>query len=143
MQIPLKLFDQDLPTPKQATSLAAGIDLYARLTATIPPKSIGYVPLNIAIKLPADTWALMAARSSLHKKGLMLANGIGVGDADYAGDQDEYQAALYNFSDQPSTVERGERIVQLIVMPRTTAQLKLVKALGESNRGGFGSTGRK
>ncbi len=74
----------------------------------------------------------------------MLANGIGVGDWDYRGDGDEYMAALYNFSDETVTIERGARIVQLIVMPQVAVQLEEQEAFGDAeDRGGFGSTGRK
>ncbi len=82
----IKRFDTTLPLPEYKTGGAAAIDLYARETTVIPARGIGYVPLNIALQLPENTWALLAARSSLHKKGLMLANGIGVGDYDYRGD---------------------------------------------------------
>ena len=83
----------------------------------------------------------MAARSSLHKRGLMLANGIGIGDEDFAGDNDEYQAALYNFTDVPVEVKRGDRIVQIIVLPFDRVEWEEVNSHGGRDRGGFGSTG--
>lgn len=143
MKVVIKQFDTSLPVPEYKTSGAAGFDLYAREEVTIEPRSVGYVPLNIALQLPADHWALVAARSSLHKRGLMLANGIGVGDYDYRGDGDEYLAAVFNFTDQPVTVEKAERIVQMIIMHREPVQLELVDSLEGPDRGGFGSTGRK
>ncbi|HCC84751.1 MAG TPA: dUTP diphosphatase, partial [Candidatus Pacebacteria bacterium] len=90
MQIKLKLFDPTLPMPAYKTTGAAAMDLYARVEVVIPAHKVGYVPLNIALQLPPDHWAQISARSSLHKKGLILANGIGVGDYDYRGDGDEY-----------------------------------------------------
>lgn len=141
IKLKIKLFDKSLPLPKYQTSAAAGLDLYARVSMEIPAKEVAYVPLNVAIELPKGHWSLLAARSSLHKKGLMMANGIGVGDEDYCGDEDEYQAALYNFSDQVVAVEQGERLVQLLILPREAVTIKAVENLGNQNRGGFGSTG--
>lgn len=139
----IKRFDQSLPLPEYKTAGAAAFDLYARVEITIPAGGIGYVPLNIALQLPSNHWALLSARSSLHKRGLMLANGIGVGDYDYRGDEDEYQAAIYNFSSQDVVVERGERLVQMIIMPRTPVEFQELEHFATNSRGGFGSTGRK
>lgn len=143
MKIRIKLFDKELPAPEYKSERAAALDLYARSTVTIQPGEVGMVPLNIALELPKNHWVLMAARSSLHKKGLMMANGIGVGDEDYCGDNDEYRAALLNYTKQAVTVERGERIVQMIVMQREPIELELVEKLEGKDRGGFGSTGTK
>lgn len=144
MQLKLKIkrFDTTLPMPAYQTTGAAGFDLYARETITIEPKTVAKIPLNIAIELPAGYWAMLAARSSLHKSGLQLVNGIGVGDEDYCGNDDEYRAALLNFSDEPTTIEKGQRIVQMIIMPRLQPELEAVEELTGENRGGFGSTGK-
>ncbi len=143
MRVKLKLFDPSLPKPEYKTSGAAAFDLYARVEVKIAPRSVGYVPLNIAIQLPENHWAMVSARSSLHKKGLLMANGVGVGDYDYRGDGDEYLAPLYNFSDKAVTVERGERVAQMIIMPREPVVLELTEAFTDKNRGGFGTTGTK
>lgn len=141
--IHIKRFDVSLPLPEYKTAGAAGFDLYAREEISIPTHEVGYVPLNVAIQLPAGMWALVAARSSLHKKGLMMANSIGVGDYDFRGDGDEYKAALYNFSDQPVVVEKGERIVQMIIMSQHKVQFVEKENFKTADRGGFGSTGKK
>lgn len=148
IKVVLKQFDPSLPKPEYKTAGAAALDLYAREETKIEAGSVGYVPLNIALQLPENHWALLSARSSLHKRGLMLANGIGVGDYDYRGPNDEYLAALYNFTNKDVVVEKAERIVQLIVMNREPVELELVSGFDKSNpetkdRGGFGSTGRK
>lgn len=142
LSVVIKRFDTELPAPRYATQDSAALDLAARLTVTIEPHQVGYLPLNVALQLPANHWALLAARSSLHKRGVQLVNGIGVGDYDFRGDGDEYQAALLNFTDKPVTIERGERIVQLIVLSRERVELLEEKKLQSDNRGGFGSTGR-
>ena len=141
MQIKVKRFDTSLPLPEYKSAKAAAFDLYSRETLTIAARQVGYVPLNIAVELPPHHWALVAARSSLHKKGLYLANGIGIGDEDYCGNDDEYRAALLNFTDQPVTIEKGERLCQMIILPREQVELIEVDSLGSKNRGGFGSTG--
>lgn len=143
MNITFKRIDTTLPLPAYKSAKAAAFDLYARLTITIQPHQVGYVPLNIAIQLPHNHWALLAARSSLHKKGVIPANGIGVGDEDFCGDNDEYQAALLNYTDKPVIIERGERITQMIILPREQVDLVEVAQLGNDDRGGFGSTGTK
>lgn len=143
MQVIIKRFDTSLPLPGYKTAGAAAMDLYARETTVIPARGVGYVPLNIALQLPPDHFALLAARSSLHKKGLMMANSIGIGDYDYRGDGDEYKAALYNFSDSDVTVERGERIVQLIVLGREKIEWIEQANFTDADRGGFGSTGQR
>ena len=138
MKIQIKRFDKNLPLPEYKTAGAAAFDLYAREKTVIPAKTVKLVPLNIALQLPKNHWAILSARS---KKGLMIANGIGVGDYDYRGDNDEYQAALYNFTDQSTTVEQGERIVQMIILQRERAEFVEQSQLNTEDRGGFGSTG--
>jgi len=143
VQIKVKRFDKSLPLPQYQSDKAAALDLAARESVMIPAGTVRRVPLNVAIKLPDDYFVLVAARSSLHQKGLLLANGIGVGDADYCGDKDEYQAALLNFSKDEVGVERGERLVQMMVLPRPKLEIAEVDKMGGVDRGGFGSTDKK
>jgi dUTP pyrophosphatase len=139
--IQLKRFDKELPLPEYKTAGAAAMDLVARIDVEIPPHQVKLVPLNVALSIPQDHFVLLAARSSLHKKGVMMANGIGIGDHDYCGDNDEYQATLLNFTDQTVVIPRGERIVQMMILPRPVVQIEEVESLGKPDRGGFGSTG--
>lgn len=141
MEIEIRRVDPGLPLPEYHTSGAAAMDLSVRQDAVVPPHGITVFDLNVAIKPPSGHFTLMAARSSLRKRGLMLANGIGVLDEDYSGDGDEYHAALYNFTDQPVEIKRGERVVQIIVLPYDKVTWKEVASLGTPNRGGFGTTG--
>ncbi|OGJ15682.1 MAG: hypothetical protein A2632_00665 [Candidatus Pacebacteria bacterium RIFCSPHIGHO2_01_FULL_46_16] len=143
ISVGMKRFDISLPLPAYKTTGAAAMDLMARLEVKIAPHAIGYVPLNIALELPEEYWALIAARSSLHKRGLLLANGIGVGDHDFRGDSDEYLAALLNFTDKPVVVERGERVAQLMIQPAIRIALVEKIIFSSANRGGLGSTGRQ
>lgn len=143
MRIRIKRFDKSFPLPEYKTPGAAAFDLAARETLEIPPHTVGYVPLNIACETPDGYFLLLASRSSTHKKGLMLANGIGIGDPDFSGDADEYTAALYNFTDEPVRIEAGERICQGVFVKMERAEWEEVDVLGNPSRGGFGSTGEK
>jgi len=142
MQVKIKRFDKNLPLPSYKTKGAAAMDLVARSEITIPAHSIAYIPLNMALQVPEDHFVLIAARSSLHKRGLFLANGIGIGDHDYCGDNDEYLAAVFNFTAQEVKIEKGERVAQMIVLAREKIELLEQERLEKADRGGFGSTGR-
>ena len=140
--VKIKLFDPELPVPEYKTADAAGFDLYARENMTVEAGKVVMVPLNIALEIPTNYWLLIAARSSLYKKGLHLINGVGVGDPDYCGDTDEYRLLVHNFSSEDVKITRGERLAQGILMPRLQADFELVKSLAHNqNRGGIGSTG--
>ena len=141
IEVGIKRFDTTLPLPAYQTTGSVGIDLYARVATVIPAKSIALVPLNVALQLPEGTWGLLAARSSLCKKGLLLANGIGVADYDYRGDNNEYQAVLLNVTEQDVTVDKGERIVQLIVTTYDRVAFTEKAHFTAVDRGAFGSTG--
>jgi dUTP pyrophosphatase len=71
----------------------------------------------------------------------MLANGVGIVDGDFSGNADEYHAALYNFSDTPVQVARGERVVQGVFKTYEKAKWDEVDDLENKSRGGFGTTG--
>lgn len=141
MRVRIKRFDKSLALPEYKTEGAACFDFAARVAATILPKEIQYVPLNVAIEHPESHMLIMAARSSLHKKGLMLANNVAIGDTDFSGNEDEYHAALYNFSEKPVIVEKGERVCQGFFRKYERAEWEEVENLGNESRGGFGSTG--
>ena len=142
MKVIIKRFDKNLPLPEYKTSGAAAFDLNVREEIVIPSKKVVLVPLNIALQLPENHWALLSARSSLHKMGLMLANGIGVGDYDYRGNGDEYKAALWNYTDSPVTLSKGDRVVQMIIMTREQVVFEEKDKFSTEDRGGFGSTGK-
>lgn len=142
MEIRIKRFDKELPTPARQTAGAAAFDLTAREAVTIEAGKIGYVPLNVAVEIPMGYFLLVAARSGTHKRGLMMANGIGIIDSDFRGDGDEIRGVYYNFTDAPVTVEKGERIAQATFVPILDFSWREADALGNADRGGFGTTGR-
>lgn len=141
MKVPVRRVDKELPLPEYKTSGAAAMDCSVREDVRIPPKGVGMAPLNIALKPPKGHFILLAARSSLHKRGLMMANGIGIGDEDFSGDNDEYQAVLYNFTDAPVQLKKGDRILQMIILPFDRVEWGEIDSLGNPDRKGFGTTG--
>jgi dUTP pyrophosphatase len=138
----IKRFNNNLPLPEYKTSGAAGFDLSARERTVIAPGAVALVPLNVAIAPPPGYFVLLAARSSLHKRGLMPGNGVGIIDADYAGNDDEYKVVLYNFSDIETVIEAGERIAQGVFVPLVQVGWEEVDDMGTPSRGGFGTTGK-
>lgn len=141
MKVRIKRIDKSLPLPEYKTAGAAGFDFTARVATTIPSKAVIRVPLNIAVEPPQGYFLMVAPRGSLPKKGLMLANSVGIGDEDFSGNADEYWATLYNFTDAPVSIERGERLCQGIFKKYDRAEWEEVEDLGNESRGGFGTTG--
>ncbi len=136
---------KEIPFPTYATSGSAGMDLRACLDepVLIPAGGRAKVPAGFAIALPGPEYvALVFARSGLATKhGVALSNGVGVIDSDYRG---EIIVGLMNSSGEDYTVEPGERVAQLVVMPVVQAGLTVTEALDDTDRGagGFGSTGK-
>ena len=143
MEVKIKRFDKSLPLPEAKTEGAAAFDLTARQQIEILPKTLNYVPLNVVIEVPKGYFLLLVARSSTHKKGLWMANGVAIGDPDFSGNEDEYKAVYYNFSDVPVVIEKGERIAQGLIIKREAVSWNEVDVMENKNRGGFGTTGNK
>jgi len=141
MKVKIKRFDKNFPLPSYKTKGAVCADVYARETVTIEPHSVGYIPLNFALEIPQGYWVLLAPRSSTHKQKIMFANGIGIGDWDFCGDNDEYTAAALNFSNDIVTIEAGSRVGQIMLLSYETMEFEEVDHLGNVDRGKFGSTG--
>ncbi len=147
--IPVKIkLTRGMTLPKYATDGSAAVDLCAALCEgeriVIKPGERYLVPTGIAIA-PSDknVVAVIAPRSGLGiKKGICLSNGIGVIDSDYRG---EIQVGLFNTGKEDFTVERGDRIAQMMFMPVYAASFIAADELDETERGagGFGSTGIK
>src|SRR3989338_1099032 len=113
MQVSIQRIDPTLPLPEYHTKGAVGFDLVTRETTTIPPGAIGLVPGNVIVEVPEGYALLIVPRSSLpRKKALVCPHSIGVIDQDYCGADDEIFVQVQNVSQEPVTVERGERIAQ-------------------------------
>lgn len=142
MNIQIKRVDQTLPLPRYETSGAVAFDLLARESMIVPPGEIVLVPVNVVVVTPVGYMLILASRSSLPlKKGLVMANGIGVVDQDFCGHDDELRIQILNIRNLPCTVERGERIAQGIFVKIEKAQWQEVPEIQSKSRGGFGTTG--
>ncbi|MDZ4243704.1 MAG: dUTP diphosphatase [Candidatus Doudnabacteria bacterium] len=141
MKIRIKRFDTSLSLPQYETDGAVAFDFRVRVPQTILPRGHAYVPLNVAIEIPRGYTLIMAPRSSLHKRGLIPYNSIGVFDEDFCGDADEYKAILYNVTDEPVTIEKGARLMQGFLKQYERAEWEEVSEMNRANRGGIGSTG--
>lgn len=134
---------EDLPLPAYETDHASGMDLPAAVTEplTLAPGERALVPTGLRIALPPGVEAQIRPRSGLAiRHGISMANTPGTIDADYRG---EMRVILINHGDGPFTIQRGDRIAQMVIAPVLRATWDLVDTLDETNRGdgGFGHTG--
>src|SRR6187402_2932225 len=143
MRLRIKRLQPAVGLPETATSGAAGFDLAAAADVEVPPRSIRLVGTGLVIGVPAGHFLGVFARSSTPlKRGLMVANGVGIVDADYCGPTDEIKIEVYNFTAAPVRVEAGDRLAQGVLMPYVRAEwTEDARAHRSDNRGGFGSTG--
>ena len=145
MQVRIKKLDGCAKIPTYGTEFSAGADLYNMEgnDIVIAPHETVMVKLGFAIEIPDGYAGLVFARSGLaSKRGVAPANKVGVVDSDYRG---ECMVALHNHTANPVTVEGGERIAQLCIVPFLKAEFEEAEELTETDRGGggFGSTGKK
>ena len=129
--------------PTKGSEHAAGWDLYAATAdpVQIEPGQMKKIPTDIAVELPVYAFGAVYPRSGIAtKRGLRLANDVGIIDADYRGN---VIVALYNDSSETQTVTPQERIAQMIVSPYINISFKEVEELETTRRGkgGFGSSG--
>ena len=137
-------FGDEWPLPAYATEASAGLDLRAALEAplVLGPGETALLPSGIAIHL-ADPHlcAVVLPRSGLgHRHGIVLGNGTGLIDADYQG---PLLISVWNRSQESFTIQPGDRVAQLVVLPITRVSLQVVDTFADSARGegGFGHTG--
>lgn len=145
MTVKIKKLDERAVLPTYGTEYSAGADLYALSNEKIDiaPGATTLVHTGLSIEIPEGYCGLIFARSGLASKcGLAPANKVGVIDADYRG---EIMVALHNHSSESASVECGERIAQLAIVPFLKAEFELAGELTDTARGtgGFGSTGTK
>ena len=131
--------------PAYATELSAGMDLRANIDEPIVlhPLERRLIPTGLYMALPAGYEAQVRPRSGLaYKKGITVLNSPGTIDAAYRG---EVMVALHNHSGESRTIDHGERIAQLVLVPYLTAAYEQADSLTDTLRGegGFGSTGTK
>lgn len=118
-------------------------DLRAAHNCKIRPGQLYYIRLGVAIQLPEGCEAILAMRSSTSKRHRIFpANGIGVIDNEYCGDNDEWVMPVVNFSNKIQYIKKNERVCQFkVVRQQPYFDVKIVDKLGNPNRNGLGSTG--
>jgi dUTP pyrophosphatase len=142
MRLKIKRLQAAVGLPETATAGAAGFDLAAAADIDIPPRSIRLIGTGLVIGVPTGHFLGIFARSSTPlKKGLMVANGVGIIDSDYCGPADEIKIQVLNITDAPVKVARGDRLAQGIVLPCPRVEWEEVEEMTVPTRGGFGSTG--
>ncbi len=136
---------RDIPLPAYATEGSAGLDLRACLdeALTLAPGQTELIPTGLAIHIEdPNLCAMILPRSGLgHKHGIVLGNLVGLIDSDYQG---QLFVSCWNRGQTTFTIEPGERIAQMVLVPVVQAEFEIVDAFGDSDRGagGFGSSGR-
>lgn len=111
---------------------------------TIQPGEVTLVPTGLVIEVPAGHFLGVFARSSTPlKRGLMVANGVGIVDQDYCGPADEIKIEVYNFTAAAVTVAPGDRLAQGLILPAVRANWVESDLSGRTTRGGFGTTGAR
>lgn len=144
-KVKIKKLNANAIIPTYGTEYSAGADLYALPgePTVIPAHKTVLIHTGLAMEIPEGYAGFIFARSGLAtKRGLAPANKVGVIDADYRG---EIMVALHNHSDIDATVDSGERVAQLAIIPFLKADFEQVSELSDTVRGegGFGSTGTK
>ena len=147
--VKVKLLDprigKEFPLPQHATAGSAGMDLRACLKEplVLKPGDTALIPSGIAIHIGDPGYAaVLLPRSGLgHKHGIVLGNLVGLIDSDYQG---EVLVSCWNRGQTEFTVNPGERIAQMVILPVVQAQFEVVSEFEESKRGagGFGHSGK-
>lgn len=140
MKLKIKKLHPNAKIPSYAHHGDAGFDLYVPEPITLQPGDRKTIPLGIAVEIPDGYVGLMFDKSSLsHKQGLKTFGNVI--DSGYRG---EIHAGLINQSNQTQTLEAGQKIIQMLIMPVITVDIEEVETLSESKRGdgAFGSSGK-
>jgi len=140
MKLKIKKLHPNAKIPSYAHHGDAGFDLYVPEPITLQPGDRKTIPLGIAVEIPDGYVGLMFDKSSLSHKQVLKTFG-NVIDSGYRG---EIHAGLINQSGQTQTLEAGQKIIQMLIMPVMTVDIEEAEVLSESERGAgnFGSTGK-
>jgi dUTP pyrophosphatase len=142
LAVRIRRLRDDVTLPAYETAGAAGFDLAAAADVIVEPGAVRLVPTGLVIQVPAGMFLGIFARSSTPlKRGLMVANGVGIVDSDYCGPADEVKIAVVNFTTETVQIRTGDRIAQGIVLTAPRITWDETSELGAISRGGFGATG--
>jgi dUTP diphosphatase len=143
MRLKIRRLDSTVSLPSYGTSEAAGFDLASAHDLTIGARQIALVRTGLVIEVPTGYFLAIFARSSTPlKRGLIVANGVGVIDPDYSGPNDEVMIQVMNVTETDVRIQRGDRLAQGIVLPAPRVTWEEVSEIREVTRGGFGATGK-
>jgi dUTP pyrophosphatase len=118
MRLKIRRLDSTVSLPSYGTSEAAGFDLASAHDLVVGARQIALVRTGLVIEVPSGYFLGIFARSSTPlKRGLLVANGVGVIDPDYSGPNDEIMIQVLNISDREVRIARGDRLAQGIVLP--------------------------
>src|SRR4030095_12187435 len=142
MRLKIRRLDSTVSLPSYGTSEAAGFDLAAAHDLVVAPRQITLVRTGLVLEGPTGYFPATFSRSSTPlKRGLIVANGVGVIDPDYSGPNDEVMIQVMNVGDSDVKVSRGDRLAQGIVLPAPRIVWEEVSEIREMTRGGFGRPG--
>jgi len=141
MKVRIKRVDKFFPLPIHETKGSVGFDLICREKKIVETNSAELIPVNIIVEIPKGYMLMIVPRGSMFKKkGLLMPNSIGIIDQDYCGDNDEIMLQVYNITNKPVIISKGEKLGQGIFVRIDQVEWEETdRSMGE-NRGGFGST---
>ena len=142
MKLLVHRLDASVQIPKYETPGAAGFDLAASADISVAPGEIVLVPTGLVIAVPPGHFLGVFARSSTPlKRGLIVANGVGIVDSDYCGPADEVKVQVLNITQERVHIAKGDRIAQGVILAFARADIEDAPPPQAKTRGGFGSTG--
>ncbi len=144
MRLPVDIckIHKDAIIPEYKTPGACAFDLHTIEAREIQPGEIVRLRTGLVIKVPEGYTLFLTSRSSLPVKfGLSVPHAVGIIDQDYCGPEDELLIQVYNFTQKPVSVAKGDRLVQGTILPIVRAEFHEVESMEGENRGGYGSTG--
>jgi dUTP pyrophosphatase len=143
MDVRITRLDSAVALPVYQTEGAAGFDLASSVDMMVQPGEVALVPTGLVVEVPAGHFLGIFARSSTPlKRGLMVANGVGIVDSDYCGPTDEIRIEVLNFTTAPVRIARGDRLAQGVVMAFARVAWREADTSERPARGGFGATGQ-
>ena len=142
MRLKIRRLDATVSLPSYGTDEAAAFDLAAAADVTVAPGHVALVRTGLVIEVPTGYFLGIFARSSTPlKRGLLVANGVGIVDPDYSGPNDEIMIQVLNFTESVVHITRGDRLAQAVVLPAPRVVWQEVDEIRPATRGGFGATG--
>jgi dUTP pyrophosphatase len=144
MQVRIRRRDPRVALPRYQTPGSAGFDLAAAEDATIQPGEIRLIRTGLVVEVPDGHFLAVIARSSTPlRRGLVVANAVGVIDSDYCGPDDEVLIEVMNVTRAAVAVAFGDRLAQGLILPVARAEWVEVTGSDRPTRGGVGSTGSR